>query len=182
MTTSSHFGCAVLAFVVLSGASSAHAAKPTADIVPPETRKASVDKAEHLARAPAAVPLPNPLLSPFNPPGFDKSDRADNGAAAPSGSGSAGAAQAAQPATDREALAAVAAKIPTTGTINLGGKPLLISGVNKIEIGSHFTVVYNGQEYELELVAITSTTFTVRYKGEEYTRPIRLQVPTKQGK
>ena len=50
---------------------------------------------------------------------------------------------------------------------------VLISGTNRIEVGSHFTVVYNGQEYELELVAIDRTTFTVRYKGEEFTRPIK---------
>jgi hypothetical protein len=170
ISTSARGIVGIVALIAFDGV--ARAAKPTADIPPPDTRKAAVDTAERLARTPASAPLPKAMPGPFNPVGFDKPDHPE-GNTASTNAGNAGAAQAATPATDREALAAVAAKIPTTGTINLGGKPLLISGMNKIEIGSHFTVVYNGQEYELELVAITSTTFTVRYKGEEYTRPIR---------
>jgi hypothetical protein len=180
MKLSSYVRGAVGIIILIAFSLAARGAKPTADIPPPDTRKSAVETAERLARTSVSAPLPKTMPGPFNPPGFDKADHPEantTGAAAPNSATAATA-----PATDREALAAVAAKIPTTGTINLGGKPLLISGVNKIEIGSHFTVVYNGQEYELELVAITSTTFTVRYKGEEYTRPIRLQVPTKQGK
>jgi hypothetical protein len=172
----------VLAFAIVAalGASVARAAKPVADIVSPDLRKASVEIAEHLARPPAKAPLPSSLPTPFSPPNFDKGDRPDAGKAATANS----AAQPTVAASDREALAAVAAKIPTTGSIELGGKRLLISGINKIEIGSHFTVVYSGQDYELELVAVSNTTFTVRYRGEEYTRPIHLQVPVpnKQGK
>jgi hypothetical protein len=152
------------------------AAKPLTDIASPDQRRATVEKAERLTHPTAPSALPTPLASPFGTLAFEKPDGSEtreNPAAA------ASTATAAAPETDREALAAVAAKIPTTGTIIRGGKPLLISGTNRIEVGSRFTVVYNGQEYELELVAIDRTTFTVRYKGEEYTRPTTLTKPGK---
>ena len=161
--------CVVLLGVASLAVSAARAAKVNSDIAPPEKRRATLEEAEKLAHRPATPPVAADLPQPFSPPGFTKPE-APVGGAAPDKNA---APVAAGPQTDREALEAVAAKIPTTGTIILGGKPLLISGVNRIEIGSHFTVVYGGQEYELELTAIDRTTFTVRYKGEEFTRPIK---------
>ncbi|PTX91735.1 hypothetical protein [Opitutus sp. ER46] len=158
----------------------AFAAKPPADIPSVEQRRAIVQRAEKLARALPPAPLPPELVSPFSPPGFDRPEASEvsrpdgRAAAAPDASAGAQPAAPALPQTDRDLLAAVAAKIPTTGTIIMGGRPLLISGTNRIEVGSLFTVVYSGQEYELELVAVDRTTFTVRYKGEEFTRPIKL--------
>lgn len=153
--------------------------KVVSDLAPPDRRRAFVDSAERLARAPTPAAIPADVTDPFNPPNFsqpDPSEVSQNRApsAAPASGGSAVPGTPAAPATDRDVLEAVADKIPTTGTIILGGKPLLISGTNRIEVGSRFTVVYNGQEYELELTAIDRTTFTVRYKGEEFTRPIKL--------
>lgn len=163
-----------LAFAV---AGLARAAKPAADIQPYDHRRQVVEKAQKLANPPPAAPLPAELAAPFSPAGFERGVPTEPGEARPAGGGASavgsGPAAPALPQTDHELLAAVAAKIPTTGTISLGGKPLLISGKNRIEVGSHFTVVYNGQEYELELTAIDRTTFTVRYKGEEFTRPIK---------
>jgi hypothetical protein len=147
--------------------SAALAAKPASDIQGLDMRRAVVEKAERLARDPAPQPLPADVTSPFSPAGFEGAP--SEGAAAPGDSRR----QAAAPQTDQALLATVAGRIPTTGTIILGARPLLISGTNRIEVGSHFTVVYSGQEYELELVAIDRTTFTVRYKGEEFTRPTK---------
>jgi hypothetical protein len=53
------------------------------------------------------------------------------------------------------------------------GEPLLLLGRGRVKIGDKFTVAYNGQDYELELTAIDRTTFTLRYHGEEITRPIK---------
>ena len=152
----------------------AWAAKPVSDIVPPEQRRLSVQKAERLSHPTTPAALPTELVTPFNPPNFDRPEDGASTEARPAAEGKPGVAAPAAPQTDRDVLAAVAAKIPTTGSIILGGKPLLVSGTNRIEAGSRFTVVYNGQEYELELVAIDRTTFTVRYKGEEFTRTIKL--------
>lgn len=151
----------------------ARAAGTAADIVPPDKRRAAVETAERLARPAVAAPLPPKLAQPFSPENFDQVDPSEARDVHSDANSQAAATPAAAP-TDRDLLEAVADKIPTTGTIILGGKPLLVSGTNRIEVGSRFTVVYNGQEYELELTAIDRTTFTVRYKGEEFTRPIKL--------
>lgn len=169
MNARSLLSCALLAGALPTLAS---AAKPGSDIVPPDLRHATVEQAQRLARPPTPIALPAEIKSPFSPAGFERSDASEAHENRPEATDKTGSAPAA-PQTDRDVLAAVAAKIPTTGTIILGGKALLISGTNRIEAGSHFTVIYNGQEYELELVAIDRTTFTVRYKGEEFTRPIK---------
>lgn len=162
--------------VVLGSALALHAqTKGKVDLATPDVRRAVMEKAQQLANPPAPTPLPESLPSPFSPVGFAQMPVSGTGAPVPGGArGADSKAAPVAPPTDRELLASVAAKIPTTGTISLGGKPLLISGKNRLEVGSSFTVVYNGQEYELELVAIERTTFTVRYKGEEFTRPIKL--------
>jgi hypothetical protein len=171
---SSLFAAAAVAAVML--APTVRAAKSASDLLPPDLRRAVVERAQKLAQPVAAAPLPAELASPFSPAGFDKPDpsEAREGRVPPAATAEPKTATPAAPQTDSEVLAAVAAKIPTTGTIILGGKPLLISGMNRIEVGSRFTVVYGGEEYELELVAIDRTTFTVRYKGQEFTRPIKL--------
>jgi hypothetical protein len=164
---------AVLMIAFASGLlAPAWAAKAVSDILPPERRRVVVESALQIARRTAPPPSGPETPNPFNPPGFGKADKSE--ARQGRGTGDkAGPVAPAAPSSDRDVLAAVASKIPASGTIVLGGKPLLTSGMNRIEVGSHFTVVYNGQEYELELVAITSTTFTVRYRGEEFTRPIK---------
>lgn len=158
------------AVLTLAAASSAWAARPVPDISAPDKRRTAVDTALRLAQPPSTPHAAADLPSPFSPAGFVKAPAL----AAKTGEPAAAPAAPVAPESDSELLATVAAKIPTTGTIIMDGKPLLISGTNRIEAGSYFTVVYNGQEYELELVAIDRTTFTVRYKGEEFTRPIKL--------
>lgn len=167
----------IIVFLASAAAASAAAPKPASDIATPEHRRAIVQTADRLAHPGALPALPADLTNPFSPANFDKPDpsEAHDKAPAPGRVAAAETAAApAQPVTDRELLAAVAAKIPTTGTIILNGTPLLVSGTNRLQVGSSFTVVYNGQEYELQLVAIDRTTFTLRYKGEEFTRPIKL--------
>jgi hypothetical protein len=158
-------------------ASFAVAATPKVDIMPPQRRQAAVDTAERLARRKAPDPVPAEQPSPFNPSGFDKPDPADN--APRPGTTTAGPApapaQAAPAPGDREILESLATRIPSTGTISRGGKPMLtVAGGKILEIGTKFTVTFNDQDYELELVAIDRTTFTLRYRNEETTRPIKL--------
>jgi hypothetical protein len=167
--------------------------KPLADIVSPEKRRSIVELAQQLAqqltRPPEPVPLPADLAQPLNPPGFDQPDPEELRAAAAaakavaaaavslSGAGGAGgAAGAAAPLMgDRELLESIAAKILPTGMIKVGGEPLLIFGRRNVKIGGSFTVTNpaNGQDYTLELIAIEPPTFTLRYRNEEITRPIK---------
>ena len=58
--------------------------------------------------------------------------------------------------------------------MEIGGSPRLVMGSKRFEVGTRFTVTYNNEDYELELVRIDRTTFTLRYRGEEITRPIKL--------
>jgi hypothetical protein len=57
--------------------------------------------------------------------------------------------------------------------IERGDVPQLVMGSKRFEVGTRFVVTYNGEDYELELVAIARTTFTLRYRGVETTRPIK---------
>ena len=77
------------------------------------------------------------------------------------------------PATDRETLQTLAAQITPSGMMVKGGTPRLIFANKPFEVGTRFTASFNHQDYELELVAIDRTTFTLRYRGEEITRPIK---------
>jgi hypothetical protein len=156
------------------------AAKVAADLAPSQKRQATVETAERLAQRKAPAPLPGDLASPFNPPDFDKADPSDpaNLATRPGASGAgpstptAPAAPVAPP-TARETLETLAAQITPSGMIQLRGTPRLIIGNKPFEVGTRFTATYNNQDYDLELVAIDRTTFTLRYRSEEITRPIK---------
>ena len=126
--------------------------------------------------------MPADLPQPFNPPGFDQPDPDEiKSAAVPMGprpaantpGGAAAPVQPAGPQGDRETLEVLGGLLKPSGSITLGGVPRLIIGTNRFEVGTKFGVTYNNQDYELELVAIDRTTFTLRYRGEEITRPIR---------
>jgi hypothetical protein len=162
------------------------AATPKYDIAPPLKRQASVDLAERLANRKPPEPLAAELRSPFNPADFDKPDPSEaqraggaataGGAQRPGPSGPAPTTtQAPAVAGDRETLEMLAMRIPSSGTIIRDGKPqLVVAGGKRLEVGAKFTVTFNDQDYELELVAIDRTTFTLRYRNEETVRPIKL--------
>lgn len=161
--------------------------KTASDLASPEKRRASVEQALWLTRPPEPVALPAEIAQPFNPPGFEQPDPGEVRAAAqsprvnPAGSQGGTAVSGAPvppdgPKGDREILETIAAKILPTGTIiPTNGEPLLTFGRKNVKLGSHFTVTNsaNGRDYELELVAVDRTTFTLRYRNEEITRPIK---------
>ncbi len=167
------------------------AAVPKSDLTPPHKRQASVELAEQLAARKPAAPLAADLTSPFNPADFDKPDPSERAPAAGGGAPRPGAAPGAgggsrpggaapaestpPPAAsgDREILDMLAGQITPSGMIQAAGRPRLIIKGKLFEIGTRFTVMYKDQEYELELVAIQGNNFTLRYRNEETTRPIK---------
>ena len=151
-----------LALAVLPAA--ARAAAP--DIQTPQTRQVTVANAERLWRRPQPAQLTTDLPSPFNPIGFERPDGGD-------GASRSGGAGRSAPAGDRETLEQIAAQINPSGVLMLRGTPRLIISNRPFEVGTRFTASYGGQDYELELVAIDRTTFTLRYRSEELTRPIK---------
>lgn len=171
----------LLAGLAFAGAlAPAFAQKVTADILPPQRRDATVEIAAKLTQRPAPQAVSPEMPNPFNPASFNEPD-ADAGKGTPTAGGRAASAPATpgtpaqppRPAGDRDILETLAARLTPSGTFVLGGKPLLIIDRNRFEVGTKFIVTYNEQDYELELVAIDRTTFTLRYRGEEITRPIK---------
>lgn len=142
----------------------------TSDIPPPEKRRGKVESAAKLAKPGVAAPLPEQLPLPFTPPGFELSDAQERAALANVGGK---ASPGPKVSSDRETLEEIATKFPPTGTVFKGSEPLLIFGNKTVKIGTHFTVPLNGQNYDLELVNIDRTTFTLRLNREEITRPIK---------
>ena len=142
----------------------AQAAPRPSDLVQPQKRQVAVAIAQQLARAPSADTLPMDLANPFNPTDFAGQQR--QAAAATSS-----ATQILLPPTDEETLQLLASSIPSAGTISHQGKQVLVIGGRHIGIGQVLTVSYKNQDYDLEMVAITETMFTLRYGDAELTRP-----------
>lgn len=164
---------AALALLSALGAGAAFGAT----IATPQQRQASVELAERLTRPAPAVPAPAELKSPFSPPDFDRpaSDEEPNKGGAPDKK-APDSETPAGPGSNREVLESLAQLIPNASTITLGAKSyLLLPKSPRLQVGDFFTVTHpvNKQDYELELAAITSTTFTLRYHGEEVTRPLK---------
>ena len=168
----------------LAAGATAFAAKSTSDLLPPARRQATVDLAHKLTQPVTPTAVPAELKSPFNPPDFDKPspDEAKNARGGAKGDDKTeGGAPKALPPGDREMLESLAARIGNTSAVQFRGKTLLVVGSAggrsvQLEVGQVFTVTNpaNGQDYDLELTAIDRTTFTLRYRGEEITRPLRL--------
>ena len=156
----------------LAGSTGLHAAKVTPDLLPPQRRQTTVATAERIARRTTPPPLPADLDSPFNPKDFDRVETQD---APRTTTDPRTAVQAPPPAPlgDRQILEVLAAQLLPTGTMQIGGSPRIVMGSKRFEVGTRFTVTYNNEDYELELVTIDRTTFTLRYRGEEITRPIK---------
>lgn len=163
--------CAMIA--VLGVIAPLASARVESEIAPPDKRRLSVEKAAQLARPSKAAALPAALNLPFAPPSFDLTDAEEAAAAAAAARlANGGTALLPAPPSDRELLAEIAAKVRPSGTAALGGHPLLMFGKRFVKTGSHFTVTYKGNDYDLELTQIDSTNFTLRYKNDEITRPI----------
>jgi hypothetical protein len=151
------------------------AARVNPDLQPPQKRQATVANAERIVQKKAPEPLPTDLVSPFNPTDFDRVEGAPATQGTPRPGTPAPVVTPPPPPGDRETLESLATQITPSGMMTLlSGKPVLVIGRKQFEVGTRFTATFNNQDYELELVAIDRTTFTLRYRGEEITRPIKL--------
>lgn len=161
-------GClvAVLVPVVASAAAAARTrpAREESDLVSPETRQVVLDLANRLSHPSEPAPLSANLKNPFD---FDKSEpdptpTPNGGPAQPQSKGA------------REILETLAPLLKPTGTVIMSGRPAILTfSRTTVKVGQKLTINFEGTDYELELVAVTSTSFTLRYKDEETTRPIK---------
>ncbi len=158
-----------LLFLVLAAALAPGLRAAKSDIPPPRRRAETVALAQTLlaAREPGALPPATALKNPFNPANFTETDPGVAGAVDPAG------APRLQP--DRELLEAIAQLINPSGTIVIGGEPvLLFGGMTRRKVGDVVRGTYakDGKLYELTITAIEGGTFTLRYHDETYTQPI----------
>lgn len=151
----------------------AAAARVIPDLQPPQKRQATVAVAERLVKRPAPEPIGSDLVSPFSPLSFERPEGSVAGAASAARAPAGAPPPVAAPLTVRQTLENLAAQITPSGMIMMRGAPRLVIGNKPFEVGTRFTATFNNQDYELELIAIDRTTFTLRYRGEEITRPIK---------
>ncbi len=140
--------------------------EPLADMPPAPQRLDTVKFAKNLlATQSETVPPADQasLKDPFNPveapPPPSSSSSTEGGVSAPSG--------------ENLQLAQIAPNINPTGAVRIGAESLLLFGQKRFKVGDHLPIVFEGRSYELEIVDIQSTSFTLRLNGVEITRPIK---------
>lgn len=149
----------VLALVIAVPALTAQAAS----VAPPQSRDPVVKDAVRLATVPQRPALPDDVRNPFSAVAIPVAS-----VAGPVASGSSPA-----PAPDRELLERLAPLVTPSGTMHVGGQPILLFGQNKVTEGDTLPVNFQGQPYLLVISHIDRTSFTLRLNGEEITRPIK---------
>lgn len=185
MNTRSQFS-AVL-FVLLGGATALVAAPAKArrtsdvksDLAPIEQRQTVVELAGRLSQ-PADLPVvADDLKTPFTPTGFDRPDPIEKrGLPAANPGAGAGPSAAPKQVTPRDILESIAAKVNSTSSVTIGGVTSLFvklpsGGQKRLKVGDRLTITFEGNDYELEISAIDSTTFTLSLNNEKITRPIK---------
>jgi hypothetical protein len=166
------FPAALCALAALGILVSPAAARVDSELSTPDKRKQAVEEAVHVSKLVHLDALSLEAPNPFAPPQFSLTD-AEEAAAAAAAARQAGTGPVVAPPSDKELLAAIASKIVPSGTVYLGGRPLLMFGKRFVRTGSRFTVTYKGADYVLELTDIDSTNFTLQYNSEKITRPVK---------
>lgn len=136
------------------------------DVPPGKTRMDTVGFAKDiLASRPSSVPSvdASALKNPFNPA---EPPPPATGGTGPSQEPVAGPEPAVQ-------LSDIAPKITPSGAVQIGGESILLFGQKKFKVGDHLPIIFEGKSYELDIVDIQNTSFTLRLNGVEITRPIK---------
>jgi hypothetical protein len=143
------------------------------DLVTTQKRAVVVQLADQLVRPRVLAEMPATLVVPFNPVGFDQPDPEEVKAQQAAAAAAAAAGTPVRPLGDRSVLSTLADKLSPSGTAIIGGEPILLFGSRRLKVGDRLTVTYEGADYNLDITAITRTTFTLRLNREEITRPIK---------
>ncbi|WP_221030634.1 hypothetical protein [Actomonas aquatica] len=137
-----------------------------ADVLPGNRRLPTVELAASLADRDPIAALPEDLNNPFYPDYLKPKEQPDEPGSllpdTPTG-----------PSSNYELLETIAPELTPSGTMVLGGEPLLLFGQKKIRVGGELPIIYEGRRYTLIISAIESSFFTLRLGEAEYTRPIK---------
>ncbi len=140
--------------------------EPAADIPSPLKRKDTVEFAQTLVSTqPGVVQTGNEgsYKNPFSPA---EGGVSSSSSIAPSGE------KASAPGEIVE-LVQIAPNITPSGSVRIGGESFLMFGQKRFKVSDHLPIVFEGKSYDLEIVEIQSTSFTLRLNGVEITRPIK---------
>ncbi len=145
------------------------------DIAPATQRQAANQQAAQLVAKPAsaATPATKPATTPFSPAGFD-APTSEAPRVAPA---AAKDAEPAKPMTPYETVRALGAVIQVKGSMTVGGvRSLTIKSADRgqivAKVGDKVTVPLQGSTYEVRIVSIQATSYTIEWNGEKLTRPI----------
>jgi hypothetical protein len=150
MNSSCRYILPVLGWSILAATAAAKS-----DLATREKRQESIDQAMTLVQPVAPAPLPADLKNPFVL-SHDTKDSAPTN----------------QLSSDREVLLAAAAHIVPTGVVQLGDSPIMLLGEKKLKVGDYLTITFAGNDYVVEIAAISHSSFTLRLNKEEITQPI----------
>jgi hypothetical protein len=145
-------------------------AEPVSDLQSPQKRAQTLELARSLLASKSVDSSDQSLaaMNPFDPP-----------APAVTGAEVEQAPQVIAPIapSNHDLFKKMAEGVNASGMMQLGGRIFLLVGMKKYKVGDCILVNSEGANYELEVTAIDRTSFTLRFKNEEITRPIKAPVP-----
>ena len=156
--------------VLLAGVTPISAVAQRSDILPSQRRQPTVDQALQIVGQVNPEALAPDINNPFYPNSLKAPpppQPTEEGSTEPSPPVYQG------PVSNSELLEAVAPQITPSGTMILGGFPLLLFGQKKIQVGDKLPILYEGQRYTLTISAIEGSNFTLKIGNAELTRPIK---------
>jgi len=77
-----------------------------------------------------------------------------------------------RPSSDQEFLSLLATKLNPTGVLMLGDNQFLLFGEKKVKVGDTINIPFDKESVSVELIDLTSTSFTLKLNSEQLTRPI----------
>jgi hypothetical protein len=75
--------------------------------------------------------------------------------------------------SDQEFINTLAAQLSPTGALQMGGQAFLLFGEKKVKVGEFIPINFDNETYEVELLDLTRTAFTVRLNNVQTTRSIK---------
>ncbi len=132
-----------------------------AAISTPESREKVLATLAKITDGRASALAAAPAKDPFNPPVADLRDLA------PSTNGDG------PRRSDEELVPQLAALLQPTGSMTLGGEPVLLFTERRQKIGDKVAVTLDGVEYVVEIVSIANNRFRIRYNDREAERTIK---------
>lgn len=153
----------MLAFVLVTAPAAAQSGVKVTSV---DQRISALEKARRLLE-------PKPGASPEELASLQNPFSGTRGTAASAPETAEGSSRPTAPASDRTLLEAMAAQIQPSGSMQLGGRHILLFGERKLRQGDYLTVKFDGVDYILQIEAIDAHTFSLRLNQDEITRSIK---------